>query len=196
MEISAHPGDLQQLWFYLIFGEIGMVLMMFILSWDIVAVCILSVCALFLGCNAYVEWLYFSRKIVLAEDGCSFISARGTKKYSWEELHLQYVEDELSFSFDDRFPGAGLILSDKPISKPKCIGEQMYCLFVHPTTSVFIRFKSSFDDPKSEMRYWKFAYRGFVADKNQILEFLNSVGKAESMLRNRKNRGIRSVVRR
>ena len=64
----------------------------------------------------------------------------------------------------------GVILSAKPISKPVHIGAMTYCRFTHPGTSVFIRFSSPFD--RLIRTSAKFVYRGFVAEKDEILSFL------------------------
>jgi len=174
MEISVKSIDWQQWLLNVILAGVGPVFLLFILSWNIVAIVACLILGVFLCFTLYVDWSYLSRKIILEEGGCSFVSARRIKKYSWEEIYLQYVENSYGL-FLDEFSGKGLILSGKPISKPEFIGAMTYCRLAHPIDSVFIRFESSVDDPKKI--YWKSAYRGFVADKNQILEFLNSVGK-------------------
>ena len=170
MEVSGDVNDLRQQLVFAILVVIAQEFLLFAFSWNVVVIIgciILDILLLLVG---LVDWLYLSRKIILDAYGCTFVSSRGTKKFSWEEIHLQHTENSSFLFGDSEIPGEGVILSVKPISKPVHIGAMTYCRFTHPGTSVFIRFSSPLD--RLIKTSAKFVYRGFVADKDEILSFL------------------------
>lgn len=170
MEVSRDLADLQELLVFAILTMIAQVFLLFVLSWNEVVIIVCAILDFFLLIVWLADWTYFSRKIILDIYGCTFISIRTTKKFTWEEINLQYTENASFLFGDSEIPGEGVILSLKPISKPEYIGAMTYCRFTHPSTSVFIRFRSPLD--RSNRNYAKFVFRGFVADKDEILNFL------------------------
>ena len=171
MEISGNSADLRQQLVFAILAVIAQVFLLFALSWNVVVIIVCIILDILLLLVGLVDWLYFRRKIILDAYGCTFVSSRGTKKFTWEEIHLQHTENSSFFFGDSEISGEGIILSVKPISKPAHIGAMTYCRFTHPGTSVFIRFSSpSFD--RLIRTSAKFVYRGFVADKEETLSFL------------------------
>ena len=170
MEVSGDVIDLQQLLLFLVLAVIAQVFLLFALSWNIVAIIACMILDVLLLLDGLIDWLYFRRKIVLDAYGCTFVSGRRIKKFTWEEMHLQYTKNSSYLYGDSEIPGEGVILSVKPISKPEHIGAMTYCRFTHPGTSVFIRFSSPFD--RLIRTSAKFLYRGFVAEKDEILSFL------------------------
>lgn len=170
MEVSGNVADLRQLLVFDILAVIAQVYLLFVLSWNevvIIACIILDIFLLFVG---LVDWLYFSKKIILDAYGCTFASIRATKKFTWEEMHLQYTDNTAFLFGDSEIPGEGVILSANPILKPMHIGAMTYCRFTHPSTSVFIRFTSPFDVLTRTSA--KFVYGGFVADRDEVLGYL------------------------
>lgn len=170
MEVSGSLDDLRQLLVFAILALIAQVFLLFVLSWNEVVIIVCIILDFLLLIVGLVDYLYLNRKIILDVYGCTFVSNRATKKYTWEEINLQHTENALFFFGDSEIPGEGVILSVKPISKPVHIGAMTYCRFTHPSTSVFIRFASPFDRLKRTSA--KFVYRGFVAEKDEILSFL------------------------
>lgn len=170
MEVCGDVVDLRQLLVFAILAAIAQVFLLFALSWNEVVIIVCIILDVLLFIVGLVDWLYFSRKIILDAYGCAFVSLRATKKFTWEELHLQHTENSSFLFGDSEIPGEGVILSVKPISKPVHIGAMTYCRFTHPCTSVFIRFSSSFD--RLTRTSAKSVYRGFVADKDELLDFL------------------------
>lgn len=170
VKVFGNSHDLRQLSFFAVLAVIAQVFLLFVLSWNIVAIVacvILSILILILG---FADWLYFNRTVILDAYGCTFISFFATKKFSWEDIHLLRTENSSFFFGDSEIPGEGIILSVKPISKPLHIGAMTYCRFTHPSTSVFIRFTSPVDRLKKPTA--KLIYTGFVADKKDILSLL------------------------
>ena len=170
LEVSGNVDDLRQLLVFAILAVIAQVFLLFALSWNVVVIIVCIILDILLFIAGLVDWLYFSRKIILDAYGCAFVSLRATKKFTWEEIHLQHAENSLFLFGDSEIPGEGIILSVKPISKPMHIGAMTYCRFTHPCTSVFIRFSSPFD--RLTRTSAKFVYSGFVADKDEMLDFL------------------------
>lgn len=184
MEVSGEVNDLRQQLVFAILSVIAQVFLFFALSWNAVVIIVCIILDILLLLVGLVDWLYFSRKIILDAYGCTFVSSRGTKKFTWEEIHLQHTENSSFLFGDSEIPGEGVILSAKPISKPVQIGAMTYCRFAHPNTSVFFRFKSPLD--RSNRPYAKFVYRGFVTDKYETLNFLQDkvlLGKTGDGLR-------------
>ena len=170
MEISGNSSNLQQLLVFAILAVIAQVFLLFMLSWNIAAIIVCIILDFFLLIVGLVDWLYFSRKIILDAYGCTFVSITATKKFTWEEIYLQHTENSSFLFGDSEIPGEGVILSVKPIAKPAHIGAMTYCRFTHPSTSVFVRFASPFDGLK--ITHAKFVYIGFIADKDEMLRFL------------------------
>lgn len=174
MEISNCIDDFRELLVYLVLVIIAEVFLCFVVSWNTVAMIACIILDIFLAIYYRIDWLYLSKKIILDENGCTFISGGGTKGFTWKELYLQHIENE-SFLFGDcEIPSEGIILSSKPIAKPAYIGPMTYCRFTNPSTSVFIRFTSSSDKFKKTAA--KFVYRGFTANKSDVLFFVDATG--------------------
>ena len=171
MEISGNSADLRQLLVLDVLAVIAQVFLLFVLSWNIIAIIGFIILDCLLLIVGLVDWIYFSKKVILDVDGCTFASIWATEKFTWEEINVQYTNNSSFFFGDSEISGEGIILSVKPISKPAHIGAMTYCRFTHPGTSVFIRFSSpSFD--RLIRTSAKFVYRGFVAEKDEILSFL------------------------
>lgn len=172
LEISADAADLRGLVFYAVLAVIAQVFLLIVLSWNIVVIIACVILDILLFTTGLVDWLYFSKKIILDAYGCTFVSVKSTKRFAWEEIYLQYT-DNASFLFgDSEIPGEGVILSLKSILKLVYIGAMTYCRFTHPGMSVFIRFAST--QAKLKRTSAKFVYGGFVANKDDILGFLRT----------------------
>ena len=167
MEISGNSDDLKELLVFQILAAFGQLFCLWMMNWHKVAIigCMIATVLLFIGW--VIDWLYLSKKIILDEHGCTFVSARKTRTFSWEDINLQYVKNSAFLFGDAEIPSEGIILSSKPISKPEYVGALTYCRFTHPGASVFIRFTSSQDDLKRTSA--KFVYGGFAANKDEIL---------------------------
>lgn len=170
VEVSGNFYDLQQLLLYALLAVIAQVFLFLLLSWNEFVIVVCIILDIFLLIAGVIDWLYISRKIILDIHGVTFVLKSSTKTFSWEEMQLQYTKNSSFLFGDSEIPGEGVILSTKPISKPAHIGAMTYCRFTHPSTSVFIRFSSELDRlPETSA---KFVYRGFAADKSEILKFL------------------------
>jgi hypothetical protein len=164
MEISGNTNDLKALLFFDLLAVIAQVFLLFILSWNIVAVIACVVITIFLLIDGYINWTYLNRKILLDATGCTFVSSKTANRFTWDEMYLQHSANSSYLFGDSEIPGEGIILSAHPIHKPTAIGAMTYCRFTHPGTSVFIRFSSPLDaSPKNAA---KFVYGGFVTDKD------------------------------
>lgn len=176
VEISGDVDDLRQLLFYAILAIMAQIFLFFMLSWNIVVIIVCIILDILLFLVGIVDWLYFNKKIILDAHGCTFVSNRVTKSFTWEEIHLQYTENSWFCFGDSEFTGEGVILSCKPISKPAHIGAMTYCRFTHPRSSVFIRFTSPYDGLATA----KFYYKGFVIDKDKIPGFFWDIVSANN----------------
>ena len=170
VKIFGGVHDLRQLLVFDFIAVIAQVFLLFVLSWNIVAIVVCIILSILILTFGLVDWLYFNRTVILDACGCTFISFFGTKKFSWESIHVLLTDNSSFFFGDSELPGEGVILSVKPISKPLHIGAMTYCRFTHPSTSVFIRFITPLDQQKKT--YAKFIYTGFSAYKEDILSFL------------------------
>ena len=176
MQISNCIDDFRELLVFLFVAIVAEVFLCFVLSWSDIVIIACVLLDVLLAISYGIDWLYLSRTIILDENGCSFISNGGAKRFAWEEIYLQHVENS-SFLFGDcEIPGEGIILSDKPISKPEYLGAMTYCRFTNPRTSVFIRFESSSNCQKIKRAAAKFVYQGFTAEKKDILQFVRTKG--------------------
>lgn len=172
MEIPNCMDDFLELLLFSPLVILAEVFLCFVLSWDLLAIIVCVILDIFLIVNYLMDWIYLSRKIILDQHGCSFVSKTGIKSCSWNEIYLQYVENT-SFLFGDfEIPGNGIILSTKPLSKPTYIGAMTYCRFNNPSGSAFIRFVTAPDNVKRKAA--KFVYRGFTANEYDLLSFLNT----------------------
>ena len=177
MEIYGSLDDLRELLVYDILGVIALVFLLFVTSWNVVVIIGCCISEVVLVTTGVIDRLYLKRKIVLDAQGCTFVSSRATKKFTWEEINIQYTKNSSYLFGDSEIPNDGVILSAKPISKPARIGAMTYCRFTHPCVSVFIRFASPLDELKRTAG--TFVYMGFVADKGELLGFLKSVAPGD-----------------
>jgi len=180
MEISGSTDDLREQLVFVFLTVIAQAFLLFVLSWNKVAIVICVILDIILATVCLVDWLYLRRKIILDANGCTFVSIRAAKKFTWKEMHLQHLENSSFLFGDSEIPGEGIILSTKPISKPAYIGAMTYCRFTNPCVSVFIRFASPADVKRAAA---KFVYQGFVADKHEVLPFLDAAIKTGDGLR-------------
>ncbi len=172
MKIARAVSDLHQLLFSAILAMIAQGVLLFVLSWNVVAVIGCIILDVLLFSAGLADWIYFSREIILDTHGCIFVSGGKTRKFAWNEIYLQYAENACFLFGDAEISSEGIILSAKPISKPEWVGAMTYCRFTHPGISVFIRFSSSHDRLTAATA--KLVYKGFVADKREFLDFLNA----------------------
>jgi hypothetical protein len=168
VKITRDVSDLKQILFSAILAVIAQGILLFTLSWNVVAVIGCVILDILLFITGLADWIYFSREIILDAYGCTFVLNGVTKRFDWEEIELRHTENAWFFFGDAEIPGEGIILSAKPISKPEVIGAMTYCRFTNPSTSVFIRFSGV---TKTSA---KLVYRGFVADKAELLDFLKT----------------------
>ena len=173
MKINGSLDDLRELLFYDILAVIALLFLLFVTSWNVVVIIVCCISEVVLVTTSVIDRLYLKRKIVLDAQGCTFVSSRATKTFTWEEINIQYTKNSSYLFGDSEIPNDGVILSAKPISKPARIGAMTYCRFTHPCVSVFIRFASPLDELKRTAG--KFVFMGFVADKEEILSFLRQV---------------------
>ncbi len=173
MEIYKCTDDLQEVFFSDILAIIGVIFLCSALSWNIIAIVASAAIILMTFVGTFIDWLYLSRRIVLDEVGCTFISGKRKKRFTWQEMNVQYV-DELSVLFADcEIAGDGVIISANPISKSTYIGAMTYCKFTHPFTSVFIRFGPSPENIKKAAG--KFIYGGFFQNRSDLRNYLESI---------------------
>ena len=173
MEISSNSDDLKELLFFQILATLGQLFFLYLLDWHIFAIIACIIITILILIGMIIDRLYLNKKIILDQYGCTFVWKKKTRIFSWEDIHLQYVENSAFLFGDAEIPGAGIILSSKPISKPEHIGAMTYCRFTHPGASVFIRFSSSQDKLKRTSA--KFLFGGFVANKEEVLCLLKQV---------------------
>lgn len=169
MEISSDISDWKEILFFEFLAIAAQLFLLFVLSWNIIAIIACTIITVFLVLDGYTNWLYLNRKILLDNIGCTFISSKTVSKFTWNEIYLQRSENSSYLFGDSEIPGEGIILSAQPIKKPAGIGAMTYCRFTHPSTSIFIRFSSPLDQTKRTAA--KFVYGGFIADKDALLSF-------------------------
>ena len=174
MEIETCNDDLQKSIFYAFLAVIAQVFLLAILSWHKIAIIGCVVLSIILGLSLFLDYLYFSRKIMLDASGCAFVSKRTTRKYTWEELYVQHTENPPYLIQDGEISGEGVIVSCFPIPKTLGVGAMTYCRYKHPSASVFIRFISPDEADKIIQKAGKLIYRGYIADKDQLLAFLKT----------------------
>ena len=167
MEISSNSDDLKELLFFQILATLGQLFFLYLLDWHIFAIIACIIITILILIGMIIDRLYLNKKIILDQYGCTFVWKKKTRIFSWEDIHLQYVENSAFLFGDAEIPGAGIILSSKPISKLKHIGAMTYCRFTHPITSVFVRFTSSQNDLKRTSSH--FLFGGFAANKEEII---------------------------
>ena len=174
MEISSCIDDVREQFVFLVLAVIAEVFLCFLVSWSRFAIFACVILDVFLVNNFCLDWFYLCKNIMLDEQGCTFVTSRRTKTFTWKEIYMQHI-DNTSFLFgDSEISGEGIILSSKPISKPTYLGAMTYCKFSNPCTSVFIRFESAPDRFKVKKSAAKFVYQGFSAEKKDVLHFIDA----------------------
>ena len=173
MEINRTDSDLKQLLFCVILAVIAQGVLLFATTFNVIAIIACVILDILVLIVDLAEWSYFSKKIILSADGCTFVSGKTTKKFTWEELYVQRTKNDAFFFGSGEISCEGVIISGKPISRSERIGAMTYCRFTHPRISVFIRFSSPSVD-EAIKKSGRLVYRGFVADKTEILDLLKT----------------------
>lgn len=176
MEILGCADNFQESLLGLLLIIISEVFLCFAVLWNEIAVFLCVMLDIFIFIIYLVDWFYFSRKIIINETGCTFSSKMRSKKYTWQEINIKYIDNTRFLFGDSEIPCKGIILSAKPISKPAYIGAMTYCRFTHPRISVFVQFGTPSDILKSKRTSAKFIYGGFCANRSELMDFLKSVG--------------------
>lgn len=121
--------------------------------------------------------LYFGRTITLDSEGCCFSFRGFEKKYRWEELDVQYYENDHSHSRlgNREADGPGILINVKGRKYNPKWAAMTYCYTFHPMTSVFLRFRG----PKDDLKSWKFNHTivGYTIKREELLAVLEELGQ-------------------
>lgn len=121
--------------------------------------------------------VYFGRTITLDSEGCCFSFRGFEKKYRWEELDVQYYENDHSHSRlgNREADGPGILINIKGRKYNPKQAAMEYCYLFHPMTSVFLRFRKPLDD----LDPWKHSLTclGYAIKREELLAALRSFGQ-------------------
>ncbi len=118
--------------------------------------------------------VYFGRTITLDSEGCCFSFRGFEKKYRWEELDVQYYENDHSHRTGREASGPGILINVKGRKYNPKRAAMEYCYRFHPMTSVFLSFPIPWDD----LDPWKRSpmIRGYVIKREELLAVLEKLG--------------------
>lgn len=121
--------------------------------------------------------IYFGRTIILDSEGCCFSFRGFEKKFRWEELDIQYYENDHSHSRlgNREAEGPGILINVKGRKYRSKLPAMTYCYFFHPMTSVFLRFRKPLDD----LDPWKHSITvlGYAIKREDLLAVLEELGQ-------------------
>lgn len=121
--------------------------------------------------------IYFGRTITLDSEGCCFSFRGFKKKFRWEELDIQYYENDHSHSRlgNREAEGPGILINVKGRKYRSKLPAMTYCYFFHPMTSVFLRFRQPLDD----LDPWKHSMTilGYAIKREELLAVLKELGQ-------------------
>ena len=119
--------------------------------------------------------VYFGRTITLDSEGCCFSFRGFEKKFRWEELDVQYYENDHSHSRlgNREAEGPGILINVKGRKYRSKLPAMTYCYFFHPKTSVFLRFRKPLDD----LDPWKHSITvlGYAIKREELLAVLKEL---------------------
>ena len=119
--------------------------------------------------------VYFGRTITLDSEGCCFSFRGFEKKFRWEELDVQYYENDHSHSRlgNREAEGPGILINVKGRKYRSKLPAMTYCYFFHPMTSVFLRFRKPLDD----LDPWKHSITvlGYAIKREELLAVLKEL---------------------
>lgn len=121
--------------------------------------------------------VYFGRTITLDSEGCCFSFHGFEKKYRWEELDVQYYENDHSHSRlgNREAEGPGILINVKGRKYRSKLPAMTYCYTFHPMTSVFLSFPVPWDDRDPRKRAPM--VRGYVIKREELLAVLEELGQ-------------------
>ena len=121
--------------------------------------------------------VYFGRTITMDSEGCCFSFHSFEKEFRWEELDVQYYENDHSHSrLDNReAKGPGILINVKGRKYRSKLPAMTYCYTFHPMTSVFLRFRQPLDD----LDPWKHSMTilGYAIKREDLLAVLEELGQ-------------------
>ena len=121
--------------------------------------------------------VYFGRTITMDSEGCCFSFHSFEKEFRWEELDVQYYENDHSHSRlgNREADGPGILINVKGRKYNPKWAAMTYCYTFHPMTSVFLRFRG----PKDDLKSWKFNHTivGYTIKREELLAVLEELGQ-------------------
>ena len=127
------------------------------------------------GAMSVSGMVYFGRTITLDFEGCCFSFRSFEKKFRWEELDVQYYENDHSHSTGNEIASPGILINVKGRKYRSKLPAMTYCYTFHPMTSVFLSFPVPWDDRDP----WKRSamVRGYVIKREELLAALKELGQ-------------------
>lgn len=119
--------------------------------------------------------VYFGRTITLDSEGCRFSFRSFEKKYRWEELDVQYYENDHSHRTRREASGPGILINVKGRKYHPKQAAMEYCYRFHPMTSVFLRFRQPLDD--LDPRKHSVTCLGYAIKREELLAVLKELGQ-------------------
>ena len=126
------------------------------------------------GAMSVSGMVYFGRTITLDFEGCCFSFRSFEKKFRWEELDVQYYENDHSHRTRREASGPGILINVKGRKYHPKQAAMEYCYRFHPMTSVFLRFRQPLDD----LDPWKHSITvlGYAIKREELLAALEAFG--------------------
>ena len=144
---------------------------------DAILLAVTIICSVMGGVWIVGSMVYFGRTITLDSEGCCFSFRGFEKKYRWEELDVQYYENDHSHSHlgNREADGPGILINVKGRTYRSKLPAMTYCYTFHPMTSVFLRFRQALDD----LDPWKHSITvlGYAIKREELLAALKSFGQ-------------------
>lgn len=174
MVISPCKTELQLQCLYWFLGLIAGVYLGWVLAWNPFAASGCIVIVFLTLCDVVHEVIYFGRTFTLDQNGYT-ISILGYRKFfSWNSVNCLYCDNQNWLLGDSERCNPGVIISIKPIHKPRYLGAMTYCRCYHPFSSVFLAFRTEkIDHP---MRTGKQMFTGYIIDRDSIVNVLSNAG--------------------
>lgn len=139
-------------------------------GWFLYGILILNILLIFASAK---DCLYFGRVITLSSNGAEVSFLRYRKHYAWQDVEIHFYNPLRTHYFDSEEPSSGIVIMFHGQYNIGKKAPMTFCRYHHPFSSVFIRFDS--DKNRKTIIYGKTVYKGYLASKSEIIDYLTSV---------------------
>lgn len=176
MKLCFCKDDISKSFFSIGLCILGEIFAFFACGWDLALICFLLLLDATLTPAVVRDYLYFSRTIMLDQEGVCFLGRGKEEKIKWDDLNVALF-DRVQFMMNDGdILGPGILIYPKHVQSSGKLAPMTFCRRKCPSKSVFLRFRT--DKDPGPWDTGKMLYSGYVAEKSDVMTYMERIGRS------------------